>query len=129
LNQQSSFISSGNEKPPKIQIISILILINGILNILFGLGVTFAVVVSTIGIGLLCAPLTILPTILGIFEILAASKLLATPMRKPANLQVIAILEIVSIITGNFVSMVIGIINIVLLNDAETKNFFQNLPQ
>ena len=105
-----------------------MMLVNGILNILYGLGITAAIVLGTLGIGLLCAPITILPSILGIFEIIAASKLLANPPRNSKYLQVIAILEIVTIITGDVVSMVVGILNLVFLNDTEVKAYMTSLP-
>jgi hypothetical protein len=126
MNQPSYNLS--NEKPGKVQAIMIMTLVNGILNILYGLVVTLLVVIGTLGIGLLCAPLTILPVILGIFEILAAVKLLSTPVRKPAGFQTLAILEIISIITGNFLSMVVGILNLIFLSDIEVKNYLNKLP-
>jgi hypothetical protein len=38
-----------------------------------------------------------------------------------ATVQVIAVLEIVAILAGNFISLVIGIVNLVLLNDPEVR--------
>ncbi len=105
-----------------------MMLVNGILNILYGLGLTGAIVLGTLGIGLLCSPFTILPSILGIFEIIMATKLLANPVRNPGNIQVIAILEIVAIITGAFISLVVGILNLVFLSDGEVKNYLDKLP-
>ncbi len=69
----------------------IMMLVNGILNILAGLGITAGVVITTVGIGLVCTPITILPAVLGVFEVIAASRLLTDPVRPVKNLQTIAI--------------------------------------
>lgn len=110
-------------KPGKIQTITILLLVNGIMNILYAFSATAAIVLGTLGIGLLCAPLTILPGVLGVFEIIYASNLMANPPKAVKNLQTIAILEIVCIITGNAISLIIGIINLVFYNDTEVRAY------
>lgn len=56
------------EKPGQVTAIIVLTLVSGITNILAALGWTFAIVLGTLGIGLLCAPITLLPGVLGIFE-------------------------------------------------------------
>lgn len=114
-------------KPGKVQAIAIMTLVNGILNILWGLGLTASVVLGTFGVGLLCAPVTILPTILGIFEIIGGAKLMGTPPRK-FNVQTIAILEIVAIIAGDMISLVVGILNLVFYNEPETRHYIDSLP-
>ncbi|MGA9398474.1 MAG: hypothetical protein WBV22_09480 [Anaerolineaceae bacterium] len=115
-------------KPGKVQAISIMLLVNGILNILAGLGVTALVVLGTIGFGIVCAPVTILPTVLGIFEVIYASKLLSSPPRPVNNLQTIAILELCGIVIGNVVSAVIGILNLVFLSEPEVKTYLDSIP-
>jgi len=115
-------------KPGKVQAISIMLLVNGILNILAGLVVTALVVLGTIGFGILCAPVTILPTVLGIFEVIYASKLLSSPPRPVKNLQTIAILEMCGIVIGNVVSAVIGILNLVFLSEPEVKTYLASIP-
>lgn len=116
-----------HQKPGKVQAIAIITLINGILNILAGISITFAFVLSTWGFGLICAPITILPSVLGIFEIIGATKLMGNPPRK-FNVQTIAILEIIGIIIGNVPSLVIGILNLVFYNDPETRFYIDSLP-
>lgn len=115
------------EKPGKVQAIAIMTLINGILNVLAGISLTFAVVVGSLGIGLICLPVTILPTALGIFEIIGGTKLLGNPPRK-FNVQTIAIMEIIAILFGSVPSLVIGIINLVFYNEPEVKAFIDRLP-
>ena len=115
-------------KPGKVQAITIMMLINGILNILAGLGMTASIVLGTIGIGLICAPFTILPTVLGIFEVISAARLLAEPPKPVKNLQTIAVLEIVAIICGNGISVVVGILNLVFLSEPEVKAWLASIP-
>ena len=114
-------------KPGLVTTLTIMTLINGILNILYALGLTAAIVLGTLGIGLLCAPVTILPAILGIFEILYAVKLLSDPPQPVKPSQTIAVLEIVCIITGNALSLVVGILALVFYNDASVKDYFARL--
>jgi hypothetical protein len=115
-------------KPGKIQAITIMMLVNGILNILAGLGITAGVVLSTIGFGIICTPFTILPAILGIFEVINAVRLLAEPVRPVKNLQTIAIFEIAAIIYGNGLSAIVGILNLVFLSEPEVKAYLASIP-
>lgn len=122
------------DKPGKIQIISILSLINGIINILYGIALIIGFLtfgISTLGIGLIfgiiCCPLSIAPIILGIFEVVYASKLINTPPKPVQPAKTIAILDIVSIIFGNVLSMAAGIVLLVLYNDPEVQSWFDDL--
>jgi hypothetical protein len=118
---------SATGKPSTVQAIAIMTLVNGILNILWGLGMTGSIAVGTLGIGLLCSPVTILPLILGIFEIIYAAKLLANPPQPVQPSQAIAIMEICCILVGNAISLVVGILALVFYNDATVKAFFAKL--
>lgn len=114
-----------DSKPGLVKTIAVLTLVNGIVNIFWGLVATTTVTASVI---LIClAPLAILPTILGVFEILYALKLLAEPMRPVWPSQTIAILEILCLLTGNFFSMIVGILALVFYNDPQVKDFFARL--
>jgi hypothetical protein len=114
-------------KPGTVQAIAIMTLINGILNILWGFGVTGSIVLGTLGFGLLCSPVTILPLILGIFEIIYAAKLLANPPQPARPSQAIAIMEICCILVGNVISLVVGILALVFYNDAAVKAYFAKI--
>lgn len=114
-----------NESPGLVKTIAILTLINGIVNIFWGL---IAAITVTASIVLIClAPLAILPTILGIFEIVYAAKLLNNPPRPVQPSTTIAILEILCILTGNVFSMIVGILSLVFYNDPQVKEYFANL--
>ena len=112
-------------KSQKVQVIAVLMLISGIINVLIGLGLVAGLALSLVLI--CCSPVGLLPMALGIFELVYAIRLLSsgTEPQSYATMQVIAILEIVSILAGNFISLVIGIINLVLLNDPEVHQSFK----
>ncbi|PIW20121.1 MAG: hypothetical protein COW33_03305 [Anaerolineae bacterium CG17_big_fil_post_rev_8_21_14_2_50_57_27] len=120
-------ISPLPQKPGMVQAIAIMTLVNGILNILYSLSLTGGIVLGTIGVGLLCAPITILPAVLGIFEILYATKILPNPPQPVQPSQTIAILEIVCIIFGNVISVVVGILTLVFYNDPAVRAYFAQI--
>ncbi len=111
-------------KSQKVQLIGILMLISGITNILIGGGLVLGLALSLVLI--CCAPVGLLPLALGIFELIYAIRLLGTGTeRQPyQRIQIIAILEIASILAGNFISLVIGIVNLVFLNEPEVRQSF-----
>ncbi len=112
-------------KSQKVQVIAVLMLISGILNVLIGLGLAAGLALSLVLI--CCAPVGLLPMALGIFELVYSIRLLGSNPEPPsfATAQVIAILEIVSILVGNFISLIIGITNLILLNDSEVRPSFR----
>src|SRR5512136_1871905 len=112
------------QKPGMVQAIAIMTLINGIINVLYGASVTLAIVLGTFFVGLICAPVTILPFVLGIFEIVYGAKLLANPPQAVKPSQAIAILEIIAVLSGNVISLVVGILALVFYNDARVKEYF-----
>lgn len=130
MNEQNSQTGSeGIEKPGMVTAIAIMTLVNGILNIIYALSITFGLVLGTLGFGLLCAPLTILPGVLGIFEILYATQLLAMPPRPLKPNQTLAILEIAVIASGNVISLVVGILALVFYNDPSVRTYFGRINQ
>lgn len=116
-----------SEKPGMFTALAIITLVSGILNIFYGLTITALIVIGTIGLGLLCAPITILPTILGVFELLYAVKLLNAPQQPVRFSQAIAIMEICCILAGNVLSAVAGILALVFYNDASVKAYFEKI--
>lgn len=116
-----------SEKPGMFTALAIITLVSGILNIFYGLTITVLIVIGTIGFGLLCAPVTILPTVLGVFEILYAIKLLSNPQQPVRFSQAIAIMEICCVITGNVLSAVAGILAFVFYNDTSVKAYFDQI--
>ncbi len=112
-----------SEKPGQVQAIAIMTLINGILNILIGAGATLAMIPGVVTICLTI--FTILPLVLGIFEVIYAAKLLGNQPAQPS--QAIAILEICCILIGNVVSLVVGILALVFYSDPTVRAYFAKL--
>ncbi|MBN2386922.1 MAG: hypothetical protein JXB85_07870 [Anaerolineales bacterium] len=115
---------TGPQKPGKIQAVAILTLISGITNILWMLLLYMITSLGTAFIGCLALPFFVPPIVLGVFEIVFASKLLATPMKTNQPSPAIAIMEIICILTGNLVAVAAGIVALVVYNDPEVKDYF-----
>ncbi len=110
------------QKPTLVNVIAWMTLASGIVNLVWGLGASGTALVTVIGI--LCIPITILPSILGIFEILYAAKLLSNPPQVVRPSTTIAILEVVCILTMNLFAMVVGILALVFYNDEIVRDYF-----
>ena len=98
---------------------------SGIVNLFWGIAASGAVLATLIGI--ICTPITILPTILGIFEIIYAAKLMSNPPQQIQPSTNIAILEIVCLLVGNLFAVVVGILALVFYNDLVVKDYFARL--
>lgn len=109
-------------KPGLVMAIAILTLISGAVNIFWAFNLTAGAALSIIG--LVCVPITILPGILGIFEIIYAVRLLANPPRPQRPSQTLAVLEICSVVYLNFVAVIIGILVLVFYNDPAAQAYF-----
>jgi hypothetical protein len=115
------------EKPGKFTTLAVLTLVSGVSNIIGGLLLTVMVVIGTFGLGLLCAPLTLLPTVLGVFELIYAIKMLSDPPRISQPAPVIAGLEIACLLYGNIIAAAAGIVALVMYNDEEIKAYLASL--
>jgi hypothetical protein len=116
---------TAQQKPTLVQVIAWTTLASGIVNLLWGIGLSLTVLLSIVGI--ICVPFTILPTILGVFEIIYAAKVLSNPPQPVQPSTTIAILEIITILVGNVFSMVVGILALVFYNDLVVKDYFARL--
>jgi hypothetical protein len=106
-------------KPSLVHVIAWTTLSSGVVNILFG------ITALTTFIGFVCAPFSILPIILGAFELVYAAKLFGTERVKPSTN--IAVFEIASLLYGNIFSMVVGILSLVFYKDTLVKDYFARL--
>jgi hypothetical protein len=121
-------------KPGKVQALAIMTLIDGILNIVvvglgWGLGILGSII-GTAGVGifmLICCPIPIYAIVLGILEIIAATKLLPEPAKVQEFPKYLAIMQIVNVITGGILSIVAGILALVFANDPEVVAYFQSI--
>jgi hypothetical protein len=121
-------------KPGKVQALAIMTLIDGILNIVVvGLGWILGIIggiVGTAGVGffiLVCCPVPIYAIVLGILEIIAATKLLPEPAKVQEFPKYLAIMQIINIISGSILSIVTGILALVFANDPEVVAYFQSV--
>lgn len=112
-------------KPTFVNVIAWMTLASGVVNLFWGLGLSLTGLMSIIGI--ICIPFMLLPTILGVFEIIYAAKLMSNPPQATQPSTTIAILEIVSALVGNFFSVVVGILALVFYNDVTVRDYFARL--
>lgn len=116
-----------NEKPGQITAMAILMLLSGLTDV--GLFFMWGILIitggiATIGIGLLCLPFALPPLALAIFEFIYGAKLLSEKPATMKSYKTMAILEIVSILFGNVVGLVTGILILVWLNDPRIADWF-----
>jgi hypothetical protein len=113
------------QKPNLVNVIAWMTLASGIVNLIWGIAASGTALATFVGI--ICIPITILPTILGIFEIVYAAKLMSIPPQPTQPSTNIAILEIICVLLGNVFSMVVGILALVFYNDLVVKDYFARL--
>ncbi len=114
-----------NQKPALFTAIAVMTLISGIINLFWGF-IASATALGTL-VGIVCLPITILPTILGVFEIIYAAKLLSSQPQPVKPSQSIAILQILTFLIGNVFSMVVGILSLIFYNDVNVKEYFARI--
>ena len=114
-----------DQKPGLYTAIAAMTLTSGIINLFWGF-IASATVLSTV-IGVVCLPITILPTILGAFEIIYAARLLSNQPQPIQPSPSIATFQISMIVYGNVFSAVAGILNLIFFNDQSVKEYFVRL--
>ena len=109
---------------------AIMTLVGGILATLVGLGwMVYCLLLGifTLGISCIGLPFAIYELIAGILCIIQGSKLLGNnPDPYYAKTKNTAIMQIVCIICFDWINMVLGIINLVFLNDEEVKAYIRS---
>ena len=113
------------EKPTLVNVIAWMTLASGVTNLIWGVAASGAALATVVGI--ICIPFTILPTVLGVFELVYAAKLFSNPAQPVQPSTNIAVFEIASVLTGNVFSMVVGILALVFYNDTVVKDYFARL--
>jgi hypothetical protein len=113
---------NSDQKPGLYTAIAAMTLASGIINLFWGF-IASATVLSTV-IGVICLPITILPTILGIFEIIYAAKLLSNQPQPVGPSPAIAAFQISTFIYGNVFTAVVGILNLIFFNDQAVREYF-----
>jgi hypothetical protein len=125
MNQTSKHEVEMEKKPEMVGVIGIIMIVSGVLNILAGLVWTLIIVIGTLGIGLLCAPLTLIPIGIGIYEVIQGANVLGNKPVK--NVTLVGILEITSILWGNILSVIGGILVLIFYNDEEVKAYLDGM--
>ena len=113
------------QKPALVHVIAWTTLASGVVNLFWGIAASHTALASVIGF--VCVPITILPTILGIFELIYAAKLFSDPPQVGKPSTNIAVFEIACVVTGNVFSMAVGILSLVFYDDTIVKNYFAQL--
>jgi len=127
--QAPSSVPQGG-KPGKVQALAIMTLIDGILNVLYGpiLAVSMGILALGTVITCLCIPAGIYAIVVGVLEIIAATKLLPEPAKTNEFPKYLAIMQIINIISLNAFSTVTGILALVFANDPEVISYFASVP-
>ena len=113
------------QKPTLIHVIAWTTLASGIVNLFWGLAASGTVLATIVGV--ICTPLTILPTILGVFELIYAAKLFSNQPQAIQPSTNLAVLEIACVLVGNVFAMAVGILALVFYNDTVVKDYFARL--
>ncbi len=116
--------SHAGEKPGLYTTIAVMTLTSGIINLFWGF-VASASALATV-IGAICLPITILPTILGAFEIIYAAKLLSNQPQPIKPSPAIAAFQISTLLFGNIFSAVVGLLNLIFFKDQAVARYFEN---
>ena len=121
MNSQSHYL----EKPTLVNVIAWMTLASGVVNLVWGVAASGTVLATVVGV--VCVPFTILPTVLGVFELIYAAKLLSNPAQPVQPSSYIAVFEIACVLTGNVFAMIVGILALVFYNDTIVKDYFARL--
>jgi hypothetical protein len=111
----------GEARPGKVQALAIMMLVGGI----FSCVVAAVIALTTCGFGLLW-PGTYLAIVTGILCIVKASALLGEGARHEGAPTAQAVMQIVCIINGDLVNLTLGIVELVMLNDPESRRYFRS---
>jgi hypothetical protein len=106
------------QRPTLVTALALITLLSGLVNIAWGI-----VSLGTI-VGLLCAPITVSPIVLGAFEVGYAAKLLGPADRKGSPARGIAVFEIGCLIFGNVFSPIVGILALIFYHDPAVDAYF-----
>ena len=116
--------------PGKLQAIAIMTLVGGIIGVLVGLlyGCYFGVLtIATFGFGVVFMLFPIYALIFGIMAITKGSQMLGSnPLPAFRSAKSIAIMQIINIICCDLFNLIMGIINLVFLNDPEVRDYLRS---
>ncbi len=115
------------QKPVLLQVTAWMTLASGVVNLFWGFAASGTALATLIGV--ICIPFTILPAVLGVFELIYAAKLFSEPPQITRPSTNLAIFEIASFLTGNLFSTAVGILALVFYNDQAVRDYFARLNE
>jgi len=127
-SQRGPRIEQPTDKPGLLNAYATMTLIDGILNLLLAVGCCayFGLFgVATMGLGLICVPLSIYPLVVGILELVQWGPLNSTPPRRGNLPTWLAIMQLINVLFMNPLSLACGIIGLIAGNDAKVKAYLQ----
>lgn len=114
----------------QLNLIRIFFLVSGILNIAYALGwsgYTFLGGLISCGVGCLFGAFPVINVIAGVLDFIMFGRLSRNDRSGTySTMQMASIFDIITILTGNIFSMVIGIVGLVMLNNGEVKQDMKN---
>ena len=114
----------------QLNLLRIFFLISGILNIAYALGwsgYTFIGGLITCGLGCLFGALPIINVIACVMDFISYSRLSRMDRSGTySTLQFTSIFDIITILTGNFFSMIAGILGLVFISNPEVTEYMKN---
>ncbi len=111
-----------NQKPGTVTAMAVITLLSGLVNTAWGLVLTANAVEAVLGF--LCIPVTFLPVVLGVVEIVHSILLFKAQPQTFRPAKSIAVLEILTILFGNMFSTVAGILNLIFYHDLKVREYF-----
>jgi hypothetical protein len=111
-----------SDKPGYVTAVAVMTLVNGIINILWGGALALNLLPTVV-----CWPIGAYPLVLGILEVIYASKLLPNPAQPTQPSTTIAIMEIIAIVFVNPFALIGGILALVFYGDPQVRAYFARL--
>src|SRR5262249_15756658 len=123
----------GGQKPSSVQMAGVMMLIGGIVSLLGALAwLSYygVIVIASGGLGLICClwPGPYYAVVVGIMALIRATQLMGDNAYKAGPGIGIAIMMIINVINGDLVTMAMGIVALVMLNNEESKRSFGQGP-
>ena len=112
----------GQSVPGKVEAVRLMAIIGGALATLYGLGAAGTILlfgIASFGLGCLCLPLPLYLILAGVMALTQGIDAVKKPPRTAA------IMQIICIIGGDVINLVLGIVELMYLNDPEVKAYYR----
>lgn len=125
---QAPTLPPGPVQPGKVQAIALMLLIGGIWGVLWAIGMVWGVIgisLATCGLGCIFIVGPIYGLVVGILSIVRGAALMGARPGQEAAPGTLAVLLIISIINLDVVSMILGILILVFLNEPQVRAWYR----